>query len=127
MKWVGVGLMIQAHHIFESKYAPADLEEIGNQYKHLNQGEQKLQKFEDFFMGTLEHRTLNLKPCPSRFNEAWAFDLFLQTYHSNDTTGCGPPLIASIGISRHIIRRVVEAQHLAVKKKWMLSWSCMDV
>ena len=52
-------------HIIESKYAPADLIEIAEQCKHLNQGEQKLllrllQKFEDLFDGTLG--TWNTEP-----------------------------------------------------------------
>ena len=52
-------------HIIESKYAPADLKEIVDQCKHLNQGEQKLllkllQKFDDLLDGTLG--TWNTEP-----------------------------------------------------------------
>ena len=48
-------------HIIESKYAPADLKEIVDQCKHLNQGELKLlQKFNDIYNGTLG--TWNTEP-----------------------------------------------------------------
>ena len=56
-------------HIVESKYAPADLKEIIDQSKHLNQGEQKLllkliQKSEDL----LQNWRLSL-----RSMEYWAY------------------------------------------------------